>query len=379
MISSRRLILFYFCAASVLISFNISALTAVIPAMARSLNVTANDAAGVIPYYMIPYGVCALLYAPLAARYTIKQLMIAACLLFALGHLISLSGNNLTIILLGRVVAGLGAAAVTPLALMTLGKIFEKDVRGRVIGMFFASSFLGAMLGLLLSGVAHWHWLYTVPVILGILLAIGFYFCPDEGMEANSGIKVNYLDAFNAGGLRRILLFIFFMSLFFHGVCKWYGVYLDKIYHYNQLTISSLIILTAIAAGLGQVIGGFITDKLGRRNACYIGTVLLGVSVAALFFQYSMPVLIAVLSLISLGWTIAHNGISTVLTDFPDAYRLELASLNSAVRFFSGGIGFYLSGSFIESNFSLTFLIIGCLMLSQIFFIHKIVPKGKEV
>ncbi len=379
MISSRRWILFYFCAASVLISFNISALTAVIPAMARSLNVTANDAAGVIPYYMIPYGICALLYAPLAARYSIKQLMIAACLLFALGHLISLSGNNLTIILLGRVVAGLGAAAVTPLALMTLGKIFEKDVRGRVIGMFFASSFLGAMLGLLLSGVAHWHWLYTVPVILGIFLALGFYFCPDEGMEANSGIKVNYLDAFNAGGLRRILLFIFFMSLFFHGVCKWYGVYLDKIYGYNQLTISSLIILTAIAAGLGQVIGGFITDKLGRRNACYIGTVLLGVSVAALFFQYSMPVLIAVLSLISLGWTIAHNGISTVLTDFPDTYRLELASLNSAVRFFSGGIGFYLSGSFIESNFSLTFLIIGGLMLSQIFFIHKIVPQRKEV
>ncbi len=377
--SSRRWILFFFCCASALFSFNISALTAVIPAIARSLNVSANDAAGILPFYMIPYGICALAYALLAEHFSIKHLMIAAMALFGFGNWICLWSDSLVLILIGRVITGFGAASVAPLALMTLGKIFDKEVRGRVLGLFFSSSFFGAILGLILSGVAHWHWLFIVPAFLGVLLAIGFCFCPNEGMEANTGMKVNYLDAFRMGGLRRILIFICLMSLFFHGVCKWYGVYLDKLYGYSQLTISFLIIATAIAAAVGQIIGGFITDKFGRSNACYIGIGLLGISVMALYGHYPMFVLAAILCLISVGWTIAHNGISTVLSDFPDKYRAELSALNSAVRFLSGGVGFWLSSSFVEKNFNLTFLIIGCLLLFHLAFVHKIVPKKMGV
>ncbi|MDO8675185.1 MAG: MFS transporter [Candidatus Omnitrophota bacterium] len=372
---SRRWILFFFCCTNVLVSFNISALTAVIPAVSRSLNVPMGDAAGIIPFYIIPYGVCALFYAPLAVRFSIKNLMIAAVALCGFGNWMCLWTDSLNMILLGRVIAGIGAAAVTPLAIMTLGKIFEKDIRGRVLGLFFSSSFFGALLGLVLSAFADWHWLFAVPALLGFVLVFGLWFCPEEGMEANTGVKVNYGDAFRLAGLRRILIFIFFMSLFFHGVCKWYGVYLDKVYNYDQLTISSLIILTAIASVAGQLIGGVVTDKYGRVNSCYIGIAILGLSTMALYGHYSLAFLALVLSMISVGWTIAHNGISTVLTDLSDMYRPELAALNSSVRFFSGGLGFYLSGNFIQMNFGLTFFAIGCLMLAQIIFVPKIIPS----
>jgi predicted MFS family arabinose efflux permease len=373
--SSKRWILFFFCCSSILISFNISALTAVIPAMARSLNVGPNDAASIIPFYMIPYGLCALFFASLSARFSIRSLMVVSCLLFALGSWICLWSDSLSIILTGRVVSGIGAAAVTPLALMTLGKIFKKEIRGRVMGLFFSSSFAGSVVGLLLSGFANWHWLYIVPAVLGVMLAIGFCFCPSNGMEANSLVKVNYLEAFKIGGLRRILLFIFFMSLLFHGVGKGYGVYLDKIYHLDQLTISLFIVMTAVSAAIGQMVGGFITDKVGRRSSCYIGICILGICVASLYGIYPLPFLLFFLCMISVGWTIAHNGISTVLTDFPDKYRLELSALNSSVRFLSGGVGFWVSGNFIQTNFGLTFLIIGCLMLVPLLFINKIVSQ----
>jgi predicted MFS family arabinose efflux permease len=373
--SNRRWILFFFCCASVLTSFNISALTAVIPAVARSLNISAGDAANMIPYYMIPYGISALVYAPLASKFTIKQLMVASTLLASLGYFIPLVSDSMVLIMVGRVITGMGAGAVTPLALMTLGKIFRKEIRGRVLGLFFSSSFVGAMLGLILSGFADWHWLFIVPAWAGVLLAIGFCFCPSQGMEAHSHLKVNYIDPFRLGGLRRILIFIFFMSLLFNGVCKWYGVYMDKIYSYPQWLISLLIILTAVACIIGQTIGGIITDKWGREQACTIGGVILGVSVMALAGHYSLIGLAIVLAMISIGWTIAHNGISTVLTDFSDTYRSELAALNSAVRFLSGGLGFYISGNFVQNNFGLTFLAIGFLMLFQVGFVKKVVGQ----
>ncbi len=375
----RYSVLFFFCAASVLISFNVSALTAVVPAISRSLNISANDAASLIPYYMIPYGLCALFYAPLASRFSIKHLMMTACILFALGNALSLAFDSLTVILLGRVVAGFGAAAVTPLALMTLGKIFEKDLRGRVLGAFFSSSFLGAMLGLVLSGIAPWHWLFIVPAVLSVVLAIAFIFCPKEGMEANTGVRVNYMDVFRVKGLRRILVFIALMSLLFHGVGKWYGVFLDKIYGYNQMTISGLIILTALTASIGQLIGGFISDKYGRAMACYVGIGILSFFIMMLYGQYSLLNLAIILSLISIGWTIAHNGISTILADFSSSYRAELAALNSSVRFFSGGIGFWISGGFMQSNFKLSFLSIGALMSLLVFLVPHLVIQRKDV
>ena len=376
--SSKYWILFFFCCANVLTSFNISALTAVIPAISRSLNVPVNDVAGIIPFYMVPYGLGALFFAPLAARYSIKALMIVAFVLFSLGNWMCLWSDSLPVILNGRVIAGLGAACVTPLALMTLGKIFDKEVRGRVLGFFFSSAFFGVMLGLLLSAFAEWHWLFTLPACLGPLLALALCFCPREGMEANTAVRVRYLEAFQVSGLRNILVFIFGMSMLFNAVVKSYGVYLDKIYHYSQPLISVLIILTAIAAVGGQLLGGLITDRWGRARSCYIGITIIGLSVMALFFEHSLIVLGFILAMVSIGWTIGHNGVSTVLTDFPDTYRLELAALNSAVRFFSGGLGFYISGNFIQANFGLSFLCIGALMLSQVIFIPRIVPRTAQ-
>lgn len=64
-----------------------------------------------------------------------------------------------------------------------------------------------------------------------------------------------------------------------------------------------------------------------------------------------------------------------MLTDLPSDYRSEIASLNSAVRFFSGGVGFFVGGTFVESHFGLTFFAFGMMMLMSGLLIGRIVPK----
>lgn len=372
-------ILALFCLTGVLIAFNISALIATIPAMARSLNQPAGDVAAIIAYYMLPYGLCALLYAYIATKYSVRMIMVFACILFAVGNLVSIASNQMNIILLGRVLSGVGAAAVTPMALLTLGKVFDKEMHGRVIGMFFGASFLGAALGLILSLFETWQWLFIVPAVFGLILSVGFAVGPKDGMEAYLNMRINYWNAIRVKGMRRILMLIFLMSMFFHGVCKWYGVYLDQIYEFNQQTISIIIILTAVAGAIGQLCGGVISDKFGRKNACYVGIGVISLSVMALYGHYQLGLLVAILCFISIGWTIAHNGISTILTDYSKAHRAEMAALNSAVRFFSGGLGFWLSGNFVQKNFGLTFLGIGFLMGLLLMMVSSINVVRKEI
>jgi hypothetical protein len=78
-----------------------------------------------------------------------------------------------------------------------------------------------------------------------------------------------------------------------------------------------------------------------------------------------------------LGWTINHSALSTILTDFPEKIRSEVASLNSSIRFISGGIGTSLSAIFMSKNFSLTFLSYGIMLLIMSLTTTKILQETR--
>lgn len=165
------------------------------------------------------------------------------------------------------------------------------------------------------------------------------------------------------------------MSFFYHGVHQWYGIYLNQTYGLDKFKISSLLTLTVIGGLLGQLLGGYLADKKGRAFTCKVGILGLAVSVTALAGHYSFIILGIILFLVSFTWTIGHNGISTVLTDFPNNDRAVLASLNSSIRFVSGGIGFQISALFVTQSFELTFLIIGILILILSIYIERLIFK----
>ena len=58
-------IIFLTCLGNIAISFNTGAVAAAIPLIAADFHTTDFVVARIVPYYMIPYGLGALLYAPL--------------------------------------------------------------------------------------------------------------------------------------------------------------------------------------------------------------------------------------------------------------------------------------------------------------------------
>jgi MFS family permease len=59
----------------VTISFNVAAIAAVIPAMSLDLGLADLLVAKIIPFYMIPYGIGALIYAPLTRYVSYKVIL----------------------------------------------------------------------------------------------------------------------------------------------------------------------------------------------------------------------------------------------------------------------------------------------------------------
>jgi predicted MFS family arabinose efflux permease len=297
---------------------------------------------------------------------SVKRLLAATLLVFSLTSLYCGITKSLNVLLIANIINGCAAASVVPLGLMTIGKHFDPEFRGRAVGLFFSSSFISALLGVLASGTIHWSFLFIIPFILGIITIIILLLIRPPGIGLPDGRLINYAKALADRDVLRIFTFIFFMSFLYHGVYKWYGVYLDREYHLSQAMVSSLILVTSVSGAFGQNFGGAMTDLKGRFFSIELGLGVLGVSTVLLAGHYPVFCVAIILAMISAGWTVGHNGVSTVLTDFPDKYRAELASLNSSVRFLSGGLGFYLSGFLIQKSFPLNFFVVGVLILALV-------------
>lgn len=326
-------------------------------------------------YYMIPYGLGALLYVPLAGRFGVKIILAATMAVYAATNFICTAVDSIQIILFTRIFMGLAAASVIPLCLISIGTLFPKEMRGRLVGLFFSTSFIASILGIVVSGIFPWRWLFLIPALLAAVTAFLIIIGTDIQWEKQQSSRINYLGVLQNIQIRNVLIFIFAISFLYHGVHKWLGVYLHRIYDAPQWMISFFFMLIAIFGAIGQNLGGYVTDKIGRRVACEVGVLILSVMTMLLWGKYPLFVLGVILSLLSIGWAVGHNGVSTVLTDFPDENRGEIAGLNSSARFFSGGLGFSLGGAFVEKDIGLTFFGFGILMAVTLIFLRNIIPQ----
>ncbi len=374
-LGSRGFVFGLLCLNCFTISFNVAAIEAAIPSIAADLNLSALVVSNIIPSYLIPYGLGALIYAPLARYVSFRFIMVATMVIFAVSNFVCAQAYNMGFFFLPRLLTGLAGSAAIPLGLILIGKMFERNMRGRLVGLFFGCSFMASIVGVFLSGVAHWRWLFYFPSALGILAAFLAFFIKSPDLDSQEKNSINYFNIIYNKTIRNIFIFIIIISSLYYGVHKWFGVYLSRDYGLNQFTISMFFVVMAVTGFCGQMIGGHISDHKGRFLACLIGLVLLGMCSMLLVGHYPLFVLVIVLCGTAVGWSIGHNGASTALTDFPEEHRAEVASLNSAVRFLAGGIGFMVSTPFAQKSFGWMFFVIGLFILCLTFFLRKAIPQ----
>ncbi|MCR4338206.1 MAG: MFS transporter [Candidatus Omnitrophica bacterium] len=371
--NERNVVYVLLCCGIFAISFNVAAIAAVLPAISLDLNLPAIEVSRIVSYYMVPYGLGALLYAPLTRYFSYKKILVGSLAIYALASFYCAGARSLNDLMVGRILVGISGASAIPVGLMLIGQLFEKYIRGRRVGLFFSCGFFASMAGIILSGVAHWRWLFVLPAVMGVLIVLGLLFVPMASLKHVQGLKINYWKTLCHPSIRNIFVFVFVLSMLYHATNQWFGIYLNDVYHFDKRHISFFFLLMAVSSAVGQMWGGHLSDKRGRILACWFGVMMMAGATIFLVGRYPAFLLAVILCLFSMGWTIGHNGVSTVLTDFPDDHRAEIASLNSSIRFVSGGWGFSLSSFFIEKSFSWTFLGLGILMLITALLIKKLV------
>jgi predicted MFS family arabinose efflux permease len=336
--------------------------------VAKTLSVDEFFAGKIVWLYMLPYGLAALLYGPLSRKVDFKKILFPCVAFFSLANLIAGIAPHIYVLFTARVLAGISGAAITPLSLILIAKTSSPGQRGRRVGVFFGLTFISSLVGLFLSGVIFWRWIFLSPAIAALLLSLVVYLYFPKVGSSEEKAKFNYLQVISDKRVSRLFVYIFFISFLYNGIGQWLGVYFSRTYGCEQFLISMLLTTISLSGILGESLGGVLADRLGRLTVANAGVALMFASLIVLLFKNSLFFLFAIMFFWGLGWTFNHAGISANICDLPHKLLHESASLNSAVRFLSGGLGAVFGGMAAHWSFTFEFALFAlCLFLLFIF------------
>jgi EmrB/QacA subfamily drug resistance transporter len=184
---------------SLLSALNFSTLIIALPDLLKGLHASLLQAMWVMLSYMVAQTVMVLMAGSLADRYGRKRLYITGMLLFTVISLAAGFAENATLLILFRIMQGIGGAMVMANSTAIVADAFPKEELGRALGINIMVVAVGQIIGPVLGGwltiTYGWEWTFWFNVPFGIIGVVW-------GLRV-MGVKDEKIPAPKAGGLDR--------------------------------------------------------------------------------------------------------------------------------------------------------------------------------
>ncbi|MET0401677.1 MAG: MDR family MFS transporter [Cystobacter sp.] len=141
-----------------------------------------HNYAWVFTAYMLASTITVPIYGKLADLYGRKPVLLFGIALFLVGSIASGLSTSMEVLIAFRILQGLGAGAIQPVAVTVVGDLYTLEQRARVQGAFSAVWGLAGLIGPLTGGLIvkylTWHWIFfvNVPIGLGAFLLLTVFF-----------------------------------------------------------------------------------------------------------------------------------------------------------------------------------------------------------
>ena len=158
----------------------------------------ANLYTWVVTIYLLASTVTVPIYGKLSDMYGRKPLLLIGVGLFLIGSVLSGLSQNIEQLIIFRGIQGLGAGALFPIALATIGDLYSPKERGRYQGLFGAvfglASLIGPALGGWLTDTFSWHLIFYVNLPIG-LISIAIILIELPTIKGRANQKIDFLGA----------------------------------------------------------------------------------------------------------------------------------------------------------------------------------------
>jgi len=155
-----------------------------IPAMSAGLNTTLDQILWVLNAYILVYAVLLITAGRLGDLFGQRNLFAIGLFVFTLASALCGLSQNVTELILARILQGIGGALLTPQTLAIIASLFPPERRGAAFGIWGGVAGLATITGPTLGGAIityiDWRWIFfiNVPIGIGALIAT-FLIIPD--------------------------------------------------------------------------------------------------------------------------------------------------------------------------------------------------------
>ncbi|MCW3988908.1 MAG: MFS transporter [Candidatus Bathyarchaeota archaeon] len=230
----------------------------------------------------------------LADRVSKKLLISASMALCGVSAILVSLSHSLPITALALILLGIGASLFHPPGYASMA-LLSKEMRGRYMGIqglggdmgmaisFFTTTAIGSYLG--------WRSAFLAWGALGIVMAVvDMATIIDETVQVDPTVKrLGYLETlrkmFTTDHLRNLLLvsvIVVCSGALWNGVSAFILVYINEVKGVGLLIAGGLSTFKYTVGAFGNILGGELSDKLGRRKILLFGFGLFTVSLLAL-------------------------------------------------------------------------------------------------
>ncbi|ACY16908.1 DHA2 family efflux MFS transporter permease subunit [Haliangium ochraceum] len=397
-----------------LIAINTTVLGVALPAMARDFGIHGSGADWIINAYLVALAVSMPATGWLMERLGRRRAFILALSVFTVGALMSTLATEVSTLLAGRALQGLGGGPLMPLAVSSIYELFPVEQRGTVLGIWgvavAAAPAVGPPLGGWLVTEASWRWIFaflcaggvigivaaqralrdliaprrvpldvkgwlavtTALIALVVLarqgaawglnsppsLALGALFVGASALfvrwSLRSSAPVLDVRVFGERTFSITMLLLAFFALGQYTRLNFLPIELQVVRGMSALEVGMLLTPAAVAVAVAMPLGGRLSDRYGPRLPVVAGMALLALTMSGLaFLRPDTPTWIIVALLVGQGFGAGCTFSPvqvTAMTAVHSRLNAQAAALTQLNRQISAAVGTAIMGALLVAQ-----------------------------
>lgn len=250
-------------------------------------------------------------------RIGMKRFMLIGLAVVAIGALISGSAISYWMLLMGRVIEGVGSALYTTTSFTCMGKIAPKDERGKYMSFYLGLLLLGTVSGPAIGGYIGENIALNAPFYFySICAALSFFLIlfgvdrsltrsvESEGSDINVGMIKSMLKDYTFSSINVAIFMIFVIRM--GVIATLVPIFAVENLGLSESTLGFVLTLSALMNFVVMVPAGHLTDVYGRK--WFMASSLFFTGLITLFIPFSSGLIVFAALMTVLGIALGLSG-----------------------------------------------------------------------
>lgn len=298
-----------------------------------------------ITIYALCYGITAPVFGMMSDRVGRKRMIIIGFIIFSISTFCTGLAKNFEILLLFRGLTGLSGAMIMPSIFALVGDKVTYESRGKamgtIMGAMIGSTVIGVPIGAFLSEIGNWQWtFYSIGLLTLFLTLLINHILRNE--KEREDVHVSLTEMVDAPLKMTVvnisvlfaLLATFLWTIGLHGMFSYIGVYYENNFGISVGKIGIVIFLAGVGSVAGNILGGKLADKIGKKSVIVIASIVSSISVM-LFSLSTENLVIAII--VHIIWSLfigfGQASLTALISELKPAVRGTVMALNSSAMY----------------------------------------------